>query len=457
MKFRISISLRLLAILAILAALYTAGSPASAAPSDLPAIMQSGPPYYLDDPTNADAPYEPFPPVIDGVLSPGEYGNAARLVFPGYGGDIEVFILQTTSDLVIAFNSSDQTPYPYNSGGGTGPAFQIFLDTLHDRASLPQVDDYRLTLFKDNTFREDAGTSSGWAMLPPTQWNVASRVVPWGWQGEFAISFAKLGLATPSQAVLGLGLAEVWTPSWPYDWYWPAGAIYNNPSTWGSLGSSSNWSSFYWKPGPWTDYAPSGMPDFDQRQENWWVNGISGPIWTHSGPVAAANSLWWFDSKFESLRVPPPFEADSYRLLRSYLPGFDDHFIENVKPFVNDLALNYFKTNDGIVGTDIIQMAKGMDAYLRSRGLWDDYSVTLVEKPNFEWVADEVMRSEDVILLLGIWEYLDPGIWQRVGGHYVTVAGVDPNQRQIAFSDPYLDAAELGLPGRIGHGILLPH
>lgn len=457
MKFRISISLRLLAILAILAALYSAGSPASAAPFDQPAVVQSGPPYYLDDPTNTDAPYEPIPPLIDGILSPGEYGNASRLVFDGYGGDIEVFINQTGSDLVIAFNSSDQTPYPYNSGGGTGPAFQVFLDTLNDRASLPQADDYRLTLSKGNTIIEATGNSSSWSTIPPTLWQAVSRVVPWGWQGEFAINFAKLGLVSPSPQVIGFSMAEVWTPSWPSDWYWPSGAFYAKPSTWGWLGSSSDWSSFYWKPGPWTDYAPSGMPDFDQRQATWWVPGISGPIWTHSGPVAAANSLWWFDSKFESLLIPPPAPADSYRLVKPFLAGFDDHFIENVIPFVDDLALNYFNTNNGIVGTDIIQMAAGMDSYLRKRGLWDDYSVTLVEKPSFEWVADEVMRSEDVILLLGIWEYTELETWQRVGGHYVTVAGVDLNQRRIAFSDPYQDASEIGFPGRVAHGMLIPH
>ena len=222
MRSRLSISVHILAVLAILTALYSAGASANAALPDLPVVVQTGPPYYLDDPTYTDAPYEPFPPIIDGILSPGEYGNAARLVFDGYGGDIEVYILQTGGDLVIAFNSHDQTPYPYVSDGGTGPAFQVFLDTLNDRSSLPQADDYRLTLLKNNTIIEAKGNSSGWSGIPPTLWQAVSRVVPWGWQGEFAISFTKLGLASPSQQVLGFSMAEVWTPSWPFDWYWPA-------------------------------------------------------------------------------------------------------------------------------------------------------------------------------------------------------------------------------------------
>ena len=29
---------------------------------------------------------------------------------------------------------------------------------------------------------------------------------------------------------------------------------------------SGNW---YWKDGGWADYAPSGVPDFDQKQDAW--------------------------------------------------------------------------------------------------------------------------------------------------------------------------------------------
>jgi hypothetical protein len=50
------------------------------------------------------------------------------------------------------------------------------------------------------------------------------------------------------------------------------------------------------------------------------------------------------------------------------------------------------------------------------------------------------------------------GPWYRIGGHYVTVAGVNSETHRIAFSDPFIDAAEFGAPGRIGDGVLiLPH
>ncbi|MEA3458441.1 MAG: hypothetical protein U9R21_07160, partial [Candidatus Thermoplasmatota archaeon] len=275
-----------------------------------------------------------------------------------------------------------------------------------------------------------------------------------GWSVEFGIPFTKLGISPGIFKELGLALSNG-GPGPTY--YWPAGADGADPDTWGSLVSSSDWDTFYWKPGPWEDYAPSGMPDFDQNQQGWLA---------YDGPAAAANSLWWFDSKFETLTgTMPPVISDTYRLVRSY-GLWDDHHYSNTVPLIADLAQTYFGTNQGITGTDPISMFHGIHRYLRDSGLWDDYIVTLVDHPAFEWVADEVMRSEDVILLLGFYEWKDPdGIpgtgdeyWARVGGHYVNVAGVDPIWGQIAFSDPAIDAAEMGWPGRVLSGtLILPH
>jgi hypothetical protein len=170
-----------------------------------------------------------------------------------------------------------------------------------------------------------------------------------------------------------------------------------------------------------------------------------------------ANSLWWFDSKFETPDHAPPTVSDTYRLVWSYGP-WDDHDPGNVVPLVDDLANNYFGTNQNVAGTSVISMFFGTHQYLRDHGLWDDYIVSLVISPTFEWVADEVMRSEDVILLLGFYEWQDPpGQWARVGGHYVNVAGVDPVNNLVAFSDPFLDNAEGGWAGRVLSGTLIPH
>ncbi len=204
----------------------------------------------------------------------------------------------------------------------------------------------------------------------------------------------------------------------------------------------------FWKAGGWRDYAPSGIPDFDQKQYAW--RNASGQ-WTYCGPVAAANSLWWFDSKFEPNPVPPPVRNDNYPLLTSYSPGlWDDHDPRNVQPFVNSLA---GLAGTGAGGTKPDKLEIAIKTYLAAKGLDADYTVMLEQKPTFPWVEDEVKRSEDVILLIGFWQNTAIG-WRRIGGHYVTVPGVDSVRRLIAFSDPYANAAEIGGWGRVLPG---PH
>jgi hypothetical protein len=86
-----------------------------------------------------------------------------------------------------------------------------------------------------------------------------------------------------------------------------------------------------------------------------------------------------------------------------------------------------------------------------------------VLRPEFDWIEGEVERCEDVVLLLGFYqrEWVGPGpddyYWWRVGGHYVTVAGVNSNASQIGISDPYFDNAEAGGPGVVPVNHTYPH
>jgi uncharacterized repeat protein (TIGR01451 family) len=103
---------------------------------------------------------------------------------------------------------------------------------------------------------------------------------------------------------------------------------------WNDLGSLASGQSFVvdvtftaqsttemaWKEAGWKDYAPKGIPDFDEKQSGWDNPLNSGSGWYRSGPVAMANSLWWFDSKFESGTNPPPTISDSYPLIVSQSP-----------------------------------------------------------------------------------------------------------------------------------------
>ena len=248
--------------------------------------------------------------------------------------------------------------------------------------------------------------------------------------------------------------------------------------TWGQVGF--DWikvcgqAGMYWK-ADYTDYAPSGMPDFDQKQGE-----LGGPPWAHCGPVAVANCLWWFDSKFELSPIGPPGPApstipinDNYPLVQSYNLGvWDDHDQQNVIPLISDLA-GWMNTGPG--GTNVFDMEAGIRDYLIQQGLQRHFYEHTQEMPTFEWVEAEVERSQDVILLLGFYwcdgEVMPdlpypgncvpydghPGEWFRSGGHYVTVAGVDSLNYEIAFSDPYHDNAGLGGPGRVRDGLMTPH
>jgi C1A family cysteine protease len=223
---------------------------------------------------------------------------------------------------------------------------------------------------------------------------------------------------------------------------------------------------WYWKPN-WIDYAPSGMPDFDQKQDMWGIPVPPPPRWTYCGPVAVANSLWWFDSKNEPSPIPPPTINDHYGLVTNFSNLWDDHNVNNVMPLVNNLS--FLMDTDGMRtgiphnGTDVMDMQQGIRDYLNATGYNNSYYEVTVKGPNFSWIEEEVERCEDVVLLLGFWQYewVGPGpddyYWWRVGGHYVTVAGVNSMGLQLGISDPYFDNAEAGGPGVIPVPHPYPH
>jgi uncharacterized repeat protein (TIGR01451 family) len=215
-----------------------------------------------------------------------------------------------------------------------------------------------------------------------------------------------------------------------------------------------------WKEGGWQDYAPKGIPDFDQKQSGWDNPAGSGSGWYRAGPVAAANSLWWFDSKFEAGTTPPPTISDGYALIQTYSPtaAWDDHDPRNVPPLVDALATRMGTTAGA--GTPPANLASGITQFIADAGLASSYMVATQKAPTFAWVGDEIRQSKDVILLIGFWQ--TPAVGgpaRRLGGHYVTSSGVDLLNGKIAFSDPYRDNAEAGGAGRVlpgGHAALHP-
>ena len=237
-----------------------------------------------------------------------------------------------------------------------------------------------------------------------------------------------------------------------------------------------------WKFKPaFPNYAPSGMPDFDQKQDNWF--NFTTWQWSFCGPVSVANCFWWFDSMYADPSGTPGDGNDIFPLVENYGVA-DDHLAANVPPLVEQLAM--CMNTDGS-GTNVHDMEDCIDEWLNQTGL-DGVLYEHTEKnPDFYWIAEELERCQNIILLLGFWEEqeVEPGVWEwrRIGGHYVTVAGVNTEAEcyydgkkgerglqvkhpegfdtetgyrtgmyiptMIALSDPFLDNAEVWEPGRV--------
>ena len=203
-----------------------------------------------------------------------------------------------------------------------------------------------------------------------------------------------------------------------------------------TTGGEEDW---YYKPG-YPDYCNFGIPDFDQKQDGWF--NTAGQ-WNHCGPVALANCFWWFDSKYDTSTTPPPDSIDTYPLVRAYGSG-DDHDTSNVPRLVNQLAACMGTDS---AGTSVFDMEDCITAWVVDAGLAEDFHESTYARPSFRFIENQVKMSQDVILLLGFYQHDDENCW-RIGGHFVTVAGVNSVDSMIAISDPFYD---------INEGVITPH
>jgi len=198
---------------------------------------------------------------------------------------------------------------------------------------------------------------------------------------------------------------------------------------------------WYWKP-PYSNYAPNspgGMPDFDQKQDAWQgihpgpnsilesdpqgddvynfdeniiapgpncqldtpVLGDDITYWPFAGPSTVANCFWWFDSKFGNPAGYPGDGVDQFPLVEGYAQ-LDDHAQENVPDLIEDLAGRMGTCANGITGPEDMQAA--IDVWLEEKGLDGAFVETTHTMPSFEFIEQEIKRSQDVILLLGFWD-----------------------------------------------------
>jgi hypothetical protein len=209
--------------------------------------------------------------------------------------------------------------------------------------------------------------------------------------------------------------------------------------------NSSTEPGWYYKPS-YANYAPLGMPDFNQTQDAWKSivdggNGIAntaaagddiqvvpvggavspgdvvvapGPNcalntapagddiakWAFCGPVAVANCFWWFDSKFDDPNGHPGDGVDNYSLVQDYGVG-DDHLKTNVPFLIKDLASKMNTTTKGT--TNITDMKNAIWTWMINKGLSPLYTVNKYNAPNFSFIEDQIEACQDVILLLGFY------------------------------------------------------
>ncbi len=189
---------------------------------------------------------------LDGLASPGEYPDATQAAFPTVSGMTTVSVSMDETYVWVHASIAD-------SSAAGPPAFQVFLDTAFDRATLPQTDDYRLSVRRGTNVRqENRGDGTYWSTGGPGGWTSAvSEDAGTGfWGAEIRIERSALGLASRDQA-LGITFGEVWTPS---DYWWPSTAFWLDPSSWGQAVSSDGWARTVYVSTEGSDTAGAGTP-----------------------------------------------------------------------------------------------------------------------------------------------------------------------------------------------------
>lgn len=231
--------------------------------------------------------------------------------------------------------------------------------------------------------------------------------------------------------------------------------------------SSQNTSKDGWYYLPaYPNYAPEGLPDFDQRQDHWKASeGIwryVGGLWSFCGPSCLADIFWWFDSKHEDPAGVPGDGNSSYPLVKDLQapgtptpgPFSDDHNFNNVndatspwqrgkgqKELIEQLA--WYCNSDycrypfirGVFGTFQKYLEAGAWQWIVDAGLQDQYHIQAVYHPEFSFICDHIQHNDAVIVLFLFYRQHASVFPTFRISHYCTVAGVNP-AGYIALSDP---------------------
>ena len=231
--------------------------------------------------------------------------------------------------------------------------------------------------------------------------------------------------------------------------------------------SVNNLDDWYYLPA-YPNYAPSGLPDFSQLQQDDWKDW-KGDI-NFCGAVSLVDILWWFDSQHENNTNGYPGDGNnSYPLVGDYhAPGTpnpgpysDDHNYNNVNDkqtpwrkyrrngeLIEQIAwytnrqLNFIRYE--LLGPlkplfNALKLLYGIKKWLIDTHLQNNFTVQPIFKPSFSTIKKYLCNNSGIILGIsgaGIDSERTsrPFRW----GHFVAVAGINPTG-YISFSDPYRD------------------
>jgi len=223
---------------------------------------------------------------------------------------------------------------------------------------------------------------------------------------------------------------------------------------------------WYYLP-PFPNYAPSGMPDFSQKQDDWTDREGN---WLVCAAVALADVFWWLDSKHADQNGTPGDGNDAFPLVRDYnAPGTpnpgpysDDHNFNNVNDnltpwkidrrsgeFIEKLAwciygdmvrFRFFRTGPLLGGLIRgFRIVWCVEKWIRDAGLQDYLKAKFIFRPSFSMI-NERLRNDEAIVLAVFGAGYNPEFkplplqW----GHCVALAGINSTS-YIAISDPWAD------------------
>jgi hypothetical protein len=232
---------------------------------------------------------------------------------------------------------------------------------------------------------------------------------------------------------------------------------------------SKNDEGWYFLP-PYDNYAPSGLPDFDQKAQKDWKSMIF--IWTLCAPTSLANIFWYFDSKNADPAGFPGDGNDTYPLVKDFQPpcdpipgpSSDDHSFTNVNDDTTSLKkwtaqgelieqIAWYVNHDFrrfpplsflTAGTRQYMMKWGVQQWIKDAGLNEKYEVEHYFKPDFNMISEELQNGSGIVLLLRFYNPLskffpignDYYLMPVFSAHYVSLSGIHPDGF-IALSDPY--------------------